>query len=132
MRMNVLVALGALALPACSKSEAPPPAKTQTHTQASAKKDPAAARKLIAAGAVVLDVRTNSEFAEEHLPTASNIPVQELGARMSDVDKLTGSDKSRAIVVHCASGGRAAKAKTELEAAGYTNVVNGGGLDDLR
>ena len=99
---------------------------------ASTAKDPAAARKQIAAGAIVLDVRTAEEFAEDHLPTAANIPVQELGTRMADIEKLVGTDKSRPIVVHCAAGGRAAKAKEQLDAAGYTNVVNGGGLDDLR
>lgn len=95
-------------------------------------KDPEAARKLIAAGAVVVDVRTTDEFADEHLPAATNIPVQELGTRMTEVDKLVGSDKSRPIVVYCASGRRAGKAKAQLEAAGYTHVVNGGGFDDLR
>jgi phage shock protein E len=35
------------------------------------------------------------------------------------------------VVVYCAAGRRAAKAKQQLDAAGYTNVVNGGGFDDL-
>ena len=40
-------------------------------------------------------------------------------------------DKARPVVVYCASGARSAKATAELGAAGYSNVVNGGGLDDL-
>jgi phage shock protein E len=95
-------------------------------------KDPAAARTLIADGAVVLDVRSPDEYADGHLSKATNIPVQELGGRLAEVDKLVGGDRSRAVVVYCAAGKRAAKAKTQLEAAGYTTVVNGGGFDDLR
>ena len=87
---------------------------------------------MIAAGAVVVDVRTPAEFAEGHLPNATNIPIQEFAQRIADVNTLAGSDKARPIVVHCASGNRSSKAKQQLEAAGYTQVVNGGGLDDLR
>jgi phage shock protein E len=51
---------------------------------------------------------------------------------MREVEQLAEGDKTKPIVVYCASGGRAAKAKTQLDAAGYSNVVNGGGVDDLR
>lgn len=119
----------AVLLAACSKSESPP-AATQAPAKTSSK-DPQAARTLIAKGAVVLDVRTPEEFASGHLPTATNIPVQDVPARITDIDKLTGGDKAKPIVTYCASGARSAKAKEALEAAGYTNVVNGGGYDDL-
>ena len=36
-------------------------------------------------------------------------------------------DKTRPIIAHCRGGGRGGKAKLSLEAAGYTNVLNGGG-----
>lgn len=126
----------ALVLGACSRSEppaptaAPAPAATQPST--SKAKDPAAARTMIASGAVVLDVRTADEYAEEHLPTAVNIPIQELSTRLDEVARLTGNDKARPVVVYCAAGPRAAKAKSQLDAAGYSNVVNGGGLEDLQ
>ena len=35
------------------------------------------------------------------------------------------------IVIHCASGMRAGKAKEILEAQGYTNVLNAGGYSGL-
>jgi phage shock protein E len=95
-------------------------------------KDPATARKLIAGGATVLDVRTPEEYADGHVPSATNLPVQDVAQRIADVDKLVGGDKTKPVVVYCAKGGRAAKAKQALEAAGYTNVVNGGGFADLR
>ncbi len=108
----------ALSLAACSKSEPPAPAPS-TSTPKSAK-NPEAAKKMIAAGAVVVD------------PQATNIPIEDFAQRLADVDTLTGSDKTKPIVVYCASGNRSGKAKQQLEAAGYTQVVNGGGLDDLR
>jgi rhodanese-related sulfurtransferase len=115
---------------ACSKSDStakPPPASTTP-----AGKDPATARALITAGAVVVDVRTPDEFAQGHLPTAVNLPIQTFSSRLAEVATLVGDDKARPIVVYCAAGARAAQAKAQLEAAGYSRVVNGGGVDDLR
>ena len=94
--------------------------------------DSAVARDLIDKGAVVLDVRTTDEFKDDHLEKAVNIPVQDFSKRIAEVDKLTGGDKSKPIVVYCGAGARAAKAKEQLDAAGYKVVVNGGGLDDLQ
>ena len=127
--MPHLLLLVVLALAGCSKSE--PPQAAPTSSPATKRTDPEAARKLIASGAVVLDVRTPDEFAAAHLPNAINIPVQDFAARLAEVDKAVASDKSRAVVIYCSAGSRSAKAKAQLDAAGYTNVVNGGGLDDL-
>ncbi|MBX3157686.1 MAG: rhodanese-like domain-containing protein [Deltaproteobacteria bacterium] len=124
------LALGlALALASCSRTGGDAPAQGSS---APAKKDPAAAKALIGDGAVVLDVRSPDEYAGGHLSQAANIPVQDLSARLAEVEKLVGGAKERPIVVYCAAGGRAGKAKQQLEAAGFTNVVNGGGYDDLR
>jgi rhodanese-related sulfurtransferase len=118
----------------CSKSEptqSAQPAQTAAPARPDPTKDPAAARKLIAEGAVVLDVRTPEEFADGHLPNATNIPHHRVAANIADVDKLVGADKGKPIVLYCASGGRASQARQALQAAGYSNVVNGGGYDDL-
>jgi phage shock protein E len=124
----LLAIIAALCFGACSRSDAPAPGPTTSSTS----KDPTAARRLVAAGATVIDVRTADEYADAHLPQAINIPVQELPNRLPEVAKLVAGDKRRPLVVYCAAGSRAAKAKATLDAAGYTNVVNGGGLDDLR
>jgi phage shock protein E len=118
----------ALCLGACSRSEVPPPNQAPTPTN----KDPAAARELIARGAVVIDVRTAEEYANAHLSRAINIPVQELPGRIAEIETLVAGDRTRPIVVYCAAGSRAAKAKAQLDAAGFSNIVNGGGLRDLR
>ena len=125
--MKVLALLVAVIVGACSRSEPPPPAPPPAAT-----KDPAAATKLVAAGAAVIDVRTPEEYAQDHLPQAINIPVQDLANRLPEVEKLVAGDKARPIVVYCGTGNRAGKAKATLDAAGYSKVVNGGGLDDLR
>ena len=116
----------ALALAGCSKSDAPPTPAFQVT------KDPAAARALIEAGATVIDVRSPDEFASGHVPKAVNIPVETVPSRLAELEALVGNDRSKPIVVYCAAGGRAAKAKTALEAAGFTKVVNGGGYRDLK
>ena len=113
-----------LALAACQDTSKP-----ATPAPVAAAQDPAAAKQLLAKGAVVVDVRTPEEFADGHVANAVNLPVQTFAP--ADVDKLTGGDKSKPVVVYCAAGKRAAKAKAALDAAGYTTVVNGGGYDDL-
>jgi len=123
------ILLLALALASCSKSE---PAKSEHHMAGTVDKDPATARSLIASGATVLDVRTPEEFAGGHVASATNLPVDDVAARMAEVDKLVAGDKTKPVVVYCARGGRAQKAKETLEAAGYTHVVNGGGYSDLK
>ena len=71
-------------------------------------------RKLVVQGALLLDVRTPAEFAEGHVTRATNIPVQELPARLQEV-----GSRSRPVVVYCRSGGRSAQAAAMLSAAGF-------------
>ena len=126
MRASLLLSL-LLVSGSCSRTSSeqePAPARKTA-------KDPAAAKRLIAEGATVIDVRTTSEFARGHLPTATNIPVDEVAGRLPEIDKLVGGDKTKPVVVYCAAGSRSAKAQRTLEEAGYQHVVNGGGLDDL-
>lgn len=130
--MSRFAVLLTLALAACSKSEPPAPPPTTAGASAKPAKDPEAARKMISSGAVVVDVRTPDEFGEGHLPQATNIPIQAFAQRIAELDALTANDKAKPIVVYCASGNRSGKAKQQLEAAGYTQVVNGGGFDELR
>jgi len=136
-RIACTLALAA-ALTACSKKSeqapAPAPAAAPAHASETATpiaKDPAAAKQLIASGALVLDVRTPEEYAGGHVTSAQNMPIDSFGDRLPQIAQLVGEDKAKPIVVYCAAGRRAARAKKALEDAGYTNVVNGGGYDDL-
>lgn len=87
----------------------------------------AAAHEKIKQGALVVDVRTPSEFSTTHYEGATNIPVQELNGRLAQL-----GDKKRAIVVYCASGMRSAQAARILTAAGFTDVTDAGGLGNLK
>ncbi len=81
-------------------------------------------------GGILLDVRTPEEFEEGHLEGAVNLSHDKIEAQMSELDALTGGDKSKPIVTYCGSGKRAGKARKTLEDAGYTNVTNVGGMTD--
>jgi rhodanese-related sulfurtransferase len=83
-------------------------------------------REKIAQGAVVLDVRTKGEFASGAYPKAKNIPIDALAGRIAELPK------DKPIVVYCASGARAAQAVRILTQAGFTDVVNAGGLNQIR
>ena len=80
----------------------------------------------IKAGAKIIDVRTAEEFKEEHYPNALNIPVDQIRQRLAEFGEI-----SAPIVVYCASGARSAFAARLLKSAGYTDVINAGGLDDM-
>ena len=86
----------------------------------------AAVSAAFAAGATVVDVRTPAEYESGHYKGAQNIPLQELPGRLAEV-----GDKTNAIVVYCASGMRSARAAKILTAAGFTDVTNAGGLQNL-
>lgn len=72
----------------------------------------------------VVDVRSKLEFWMGHLDGATNVPVDRLPDGLAD---LSLSLNSR-ILVYCASGMRSAQAAGILRGAGYTNIVDGGGI----
>ncbi len=75
------------------------------------------AQALVRDGALLLDVRDESEFALGHLPGAVNIPVTRL---RGELERLR--DAASAIVLYCASGGRSKIAHGLLAQAGFTGV----------
>lgn len=77
-------------------------------------------------GAVILDVRSSSEYTGGHIRGSINIPVNKLP---DNLHKL--KDKNKPIITCCASGMRSASAKGILKANGFTNVHNGGGWQSL-
>ncbi|MBV6880957.1 rhodanese-like domain-containing protein [Epilithonimonas ginsengisoli] len=81
---------------------------------------------LVKEGALILDVRSKSEYAGGHIKNSINIPVNEL---QNNLSKLKNKDKT--IITCCASGMRSASAKNVLENNGYKNVHNGGGWSSL-
>jgi len=83
---------------------------------------------LVKNGALVIDTRTIDEFSQGHIEGALNIPYNAIVAKIGAHTE----DKSRQIIVYCHSGARSGAAKRALVHAGYTNVINGGGLHRMR
>lgn len=115
-------------LTACASSPpaapAAPPAPSASAKPAEASEpfvDVPTAKKLVADGAKLVDVRSPEEYATKHIEGAENVPVDTIA------DKDLGP-KDAPIVLYCGSGKRAARATEALRAKGYTNVHNLGGM----
>lgn len=75
---------------------------------------------------VIIDARTEEEFAEGHIENAILIPEYEI----KDRAKKELPDKEQLILVYCRSGRRSKIASEELAKLGYTNVKEFGGIID--
>lgn len=77
--------------------------------------------------ALLVDVRTAAEFNEGYYLPAKNVPLQAIEA-----NNYPSADKAAKIYLYCNSGNRSGQATTLLEKAGYTNLVDLGGLGDVK
>ena len=75
---------------------------------------------------IIIDARTEEEFAEGHIENAILIPEYEIAERAEK--ELP--DKEQLILVYCRSGRRSKIASEELVKLGYTNVKEFGGIID--
>lgn len=81
---------------------------------------------------VYVDVRTEDEFAEGHVPRARNVPLMRRGQHglgfvmneqfVSAMDTLF--EKDDKLILGCRKGGRSAKAAEILSNLGYTNLFD--------
>lgn len=92
-------------------------------------RDPALACKLVREReALLLDVRSDEEFAAGHLEGALHVPHDQLASRLDVVLARVGGDRGRPVVTYCRSGRRSGIAKETLIDAGFTQVTNLGGM----
>ena len=77
-------------------------------------------------GYIILDVRTQEEYDQGHIPGATQISHEEIAEKAEDV--LT--DKNQLILVYCRSGRRSKIAAEALVELGYTNIKEFGGISD--
>ena len=75
---------------------------------------------------IILDVRTQQEYAAGHIPGAIVIPNETIGKE--EIPQLP--DKDQLIMVYCRSGNRSKQASDKLVKLGYTNIVEFGGIID--
>ena len=95
--------------------------------------DGARARELMAEGALLLDIRDAPELEKTgRAEGAHHIPRGMLEFRADPATPFhdPAMQMDRVIVLHCASGGRAALAGKLLKDMGYSEVYNLGGLND--
>jgi len=76
--------------------------------------------------AIILDVRTQQEFATGHIPGAILLPDYEIQDRAGYV--LPNHDAL--ILIYCRSGARSSSATSLLVSMGYTNVYDFGGINN--
>ena len=127
MRLLLLIVLATGALSACRSNTVPPPT-TAAPDPIPAEAVPQRVRAALAdPGAVVLDVRTPSEWNDGHVA----------GARLVDVgdpafaSTIAGLDRSKTYYVYCRSGNRSARAIEQMRAAGFAHLHNVGGYAAL-
>lgn len=77
--------------------------------------------QLVQNGALVLDVRTPAEFANGHIKSSINVPLNKLPQYLPKL-----KDKGQVIITCCASGSRSTEALNVLNYHGFTNIYNGG------
>lgn len=74
----------------------------------------------------ILDVRTQEEYDQGHIPGAILIPDYEIEEKAEQVLR----DKDQLLLVYCRSGRRSKLAAEALVALGYTNIKEFGGIID--
>ena len=73
--------------------------------------------------ALLIDVRSRSEYREGRIPGSINLPLDDLDSMDEIAEKMDAP-----IFVYCRSGARSTAAEQELQDMGYTNVKNIGGI----
>jgi phage shock protein E len=80
---------------------------------------------LLKQGAIILDVRSPSEFRQGHIKESINAPLNSITNYASKLNK------DIPVICCCASGMRSASAKNILITIGFKEVYNGGGWNSL-
>jgi phage shock protein E len=122
--MQLIIVLGCLWLTMPSVMAGGEPAKVEIRGDLEAA---SLGWELLEQGALLIDVRSAEEFEGGSIESSLNIP-------HSEIDMLAqaiGDELDRKVVFFCGSGKRAERAKTQLEALGYTGIFNASGYDAL-
>lgn len=75
---------------------------------------------------IIIDARTNEEFAEGHIKNAVNLDYEDVEEKAN----VLLPDKNQLILVYCRSGRRSKIAAQALINLGYTNIKEFGGIID--
>jgi rhodanese-related sulfurtransferase len=83
-------------------------------------RNPVNYKELVKKGALVIDVRTASEYKAGHVPGSKNYPLDSLKGKVAELKKL-----NKPVITVCRSGARSGMAKRILGSAGI-EAYNGG------
>lgn len=83
-------------------------------------------QEFVANGAVIVDVRSESEFASGHIKGSKNIPLNTLESKIDEIKRW-----NKPVIACCLSGMRSSQATSILKQYKIT-VMNGGGWQSLR
>lgn len=78
-------------------------------------------KKALRQEAMIIDVRSASEYDRGHVPGSMNIPVDRIGVSVPRIKSL-----GKPVICVCASGHRSRIAANALKQAGLKDVYNGG------
>ncbi len=84
--------------------------------------DPTEADRLVAAGAFLLDVREDDEWAAGRAPAAVHVPMGQVAERADELPA------DRVVVCICRAGGRSAAVAAALAGAGFEVANVDGGM----
>ena len=134
MKKAILLALAVMlaVFTGCSAGESTPSEDVQvrSHSETSAYEQITQdeARRIMSEeeDIIILDVRTQEEFDEGHIPGAVCLPNETIGTVSPEILP----DKQQTILVYCRSGRRSKEASEKLAALGYTAGKEFGGIID--
>jgi rhodanese-related sulfurtransferase len=75
------------------------------------------ARRMLAGGAILLDVRTPEEYRAAHLPGSTSLPLNRLPCRIKSV-----AAPEKTLLLYCSSGARSRTAAQILRQMGYRHI----------
>jgi phage shock protein E len=123
MKSPLILFMAALALCVSPlRAEDPKPASAAATAAVGKNVSPDEAEKLLKANPniVVLDVRTDDEFKSGHIPGAKNLDI----FSPDFAKQLAALDKSKTYLVHCAAGGRSARACKAMDEQKFTSIYH--------
>ena len=121
MKRIIMLCMCAMMLCSCGTEEKKNEDKVVSQTINCVQKE-----ELMEDGAVLIDVRSASEYAEGHLDKSINLTVDTIGVNIETLIK----DKDTKIIVYCRSGNRSATAADTLINLGYKNVYDLGAMSN--
>ena len=83
-------------------------------------------KELVSNGAIIVDVRSASEYKAGHIPGSKNFPLDNIRSKVADLKKL-----NKPVITVCRSGARSGMAKGILKSSGI-EVYNGGPWTSLK